>query len=306
MRELVSVAGVAAPGPGLLEAVDLVSARVETLHGQGDCRESLRRLSHLVGASGAEVLRFEPGSLSPHRLLSVSGTAGRALPDRYSGGLSVLVNRNIGLKRLEVARSHGARDLIADGAFHQTALAEDHLRDAALADAVVVILERRGMGRHDVLELHYRTAPTTAQRRLLDTLAATLARRWAARQPGISRRLRAAGRPTLVALPVRPSQSALLGYDNPAGLTRAEYRLCVLLRDGVSPADLAASAGIRPSTAKSHLRSIYDKTGCRGRAELMQRLMGEELGAMAATGGPSPRIARGIAAGAPSGAALPA
>lgn len=56
------------------------------------------------------------------------------------------------------------------------------------------------------------------------------------------------------------------------GVTQAEARLCAALVGGFTVAAAAASLGIKLSTARSQLRSIFAKTNTRRQAELMALL----------------------------------
>ncbi len=54
------------------------------------------------------------------------------------------------------------------------------------------------------------------------------------------------------------------------GLTQAEAAVAALLADGLSPADAATRIGISPNTVRSHLRSIFNKTGVKRQSQLVQ------------------------------------
>jgi DNA-binding CsgD family transcriptional regulator len=55
-------------------------------------------------------------------------------------------------------------------------------------------------------------------------------------------------------------------------LTPAELRVLCLLGDGLPPKAIAAQQGVSAETVRSHLRALYEKTGCRRQSALM-RLM---------------------------------
>ncbi len=57
------------------------------------------------------------------------------------------------------------------------------------------------------------------------------------------------------------------------GLTPAEARLAWLLSGGASVESITARLGIRPATARNHIRSALQKTGCRRQAELVRLLI---------------------------------
>ena len=69
------------------------------------------------------------------------------------------------------------------------------------------------------------------------------------------------------ALPTRlPSDALALLYD----LTPAETRVLELVAAGRSPAEVSAQLGVAPSTVKTHLLRVFDKTGCSRQAELVR------------------------------------
>jgi DNA-binding CsgD family transcriptional regulator len=61
--------------------------------------------------------------------------------------------------------------------------------------------------------------------------------------------------------------------DNPAKLSRAEYRVCILLAKGLSNERLLAELDVSYSTLRTHLRSIYAKTETSSRSELLYHLI---------------------------------
>ena len=65
----------------------------------------------------------------------------------------------------------------------------------------------------------------------------------------------------------------LLGDANPARLSRAEFRVCLMLSRGLSLKVVREQLGIGESTLRTHLRSIYAKTNTENQAELLYRLL---------------------------------
>lgn len=55
------------------------------------------------------------------------------------------------------------------------------------------------------------------------------------------------------------------------GLTHAEREIAYALIDQLSLADIAEHRGVKPSTIKSHVTSIYEKTGTRGRIQFISQ-----------------------------------
>ena len=67
-------------------------------------------------------------------------------------------------------------------------------------------------------------------------------------------------------------QYDLLDTSNPAELSRSEYRICAMVREGLLARAIADELGVSESTVRSHLHSIYAKTGATGHVDLLHRL----------------------------------
>ncbi len=86
-------------------------------------------------------------------------------------------------------------------------------------------------------------------------------------RPGVSQRAVAAVFFADAAAPVPAhSQALALLYD----LTPAETRVFELIAAGRTQVEVAAQLGIAPSTVKTHLLRVFDKTGCARQAELVR------------------------------------
>lgn len=66
--------------------------------------------------------------------------------------------------------------------------------------------------------------------------------------------------------PRLPSDALALLYE----LTPTEVRVFEMISGGDTPAEIAAALGIAPSTVKTHLLRLFDKTGCNRQAELVR------------------------------------
>jgi DNA-binding CsgD family transcriptional regulator len=86
-------------------------------------------------------------------------------------------------------------------------------------------------------------------------------------RPGLAQRATAAVFVAPAASPPRmPADALALLYD----LTPAESRIFELIADGQALSDIAVVLGIAPSTVKTHLLRVFDKTGCRRQADLVK------------------------------------
>ncbi|MBU2360388.1 MAG: LuxR C-terminal-related transcriptional regulator [Alphaproteobacteria bacterium] len=138
------------------------------------------------------------------------------------------------------------------------------LMDARTNGQCAVVL---GVGTHHADLLILRNADPI----VLSDFGAIATPIWAGRRPGLARKAIAAlATGPQDDTPVAPD--AILSEANPAGLTPAERRIAMALRDGLSPAQIGTMLQIAMPTVRTHLRNIYNKTGLRGMHEVCHRL----------------------------------
>lgn len=145
-------------------------------------------------------------------------------------------------------------------------------RSRNLSELVVIPLEI-GDKKNDFIEVHFPFKLQLHNHAVLSMLADTLARTWHNRSPGtftekvLKRRTHDAG--AAIAAPI-------LSAENPARLSRAEYRVCLLLSHGSSIENARRELGVTMPTIRSHLRNIYAKTNTNGQSELLYHLLSFE------------------------------
>ena len=121
-----------------------------------------------------------------------------------------------------------------------------------------------------LLELHFQDHEGSGLRALVTMCAPTLADTWSRRKPGFL---------TEVLLNRKPQNSEveptaeLLSDANPARLSRAAFRVCLLLSRGLSLKGVRDQLGICESTLRTHLRSFYAKTNTDSQTALVYRLL---------------------------------
>jgi len=129
----------------------------------------------------------------------------------------------------------------------------------------------------DFIEFHFARDLNRAERHELEALLPTLVRSWAGRQTGLVTqaqmdermiRARASAKASRLRL-----EEPILGMSNPARLSRAEFRVCLLLARGLSVKGVTDELGLSEATVRSHLRSIYSKTETGGHADLLYRIL---------------------------------
>lgn len=151
---------------------------------------------------------------------------------------------------------------------HDDPALEVYQERARIAETVVVALALEEKWA-DYIEIHFPVAPSGGAQGLFNALADTLSRTWTRRSPGLFSDAilasQAQARPRL--------REPILSTANPARLSRAEFRVCVLLSRGLSTSGVCSELSISPSTLKAHLRSIFAKTETTSMVELLYLLL---------------------------------
>ncbi|MCV2870880.1 helix-turn-helix transcriptional regulator [Defluviimonas sp. WL0050] len=126
----------------------------------------------------------------------------------------------------------------------------------------------------DHIELHFTNPVPGPVQAAFAAVMPTMARTWASRQVGLVARTALSNRaPRDTGQGKGPVGGSVLGITNPARLSRAEFRVCLLLSRGRSVLGVAEELAVSESTIRSHLRSIYAKTNTSNLAELVFRLL---------------------------------
>ena len=142
---------------------------------------------------------------------------------------------------------------------------------------VVVVSLAGNLQQSDYLEFHFTRDLAYSERLELEALVPTLVRAWAGRKKGLvtqaqmdDRMIRAQS--AAEASRLKPD-TPILDMSNPARLSRAEFRVCLMLSRGLSIRAVTEELALTESTVRSHLRSIYSKTNVAGMQELMYRML---------------------------------
>ena len=142
-------------------------------------------------------------------------------------------------------------------------------RHRRLAETIVIPLVHQG-AHSDCLELHFAhaTAPGFCDR--IGVLASILADCWKDRALGLLSEAALSARREQV---VADGHADILSPENPCRLSRAEYRVCLLLSRGLNNRAILSELSIGMSTLRAHLRNIYAKTGSASQPELIHKLL---------------------------------
>ena len=262
--------GTAGASPGQERAIEAgmigaVAQWCECLHGTNPLRMALRYLTDSIGAEAVILARYPRDA----------GASARALVhDRARSGCRIPLEQSF------------AGDLLGDyldkakrGSTWYRSMQDEDVPQAVasalarrnLVEMVVIPLEISDRW-VDTLELHFTEKLRQYQQAVLTTLGDTLSRTWHNRARGMFTEtlLKSAAKQAAPLI-----GSPILSADNPARLSRSEYRVCLLLRHGQSPDQMLAELGIKESTLRTHLSNLYAKTGARNLAELTFQLVSE-------------------------------
>ena len=255
--------------------LEVSSVWTEALQGRGDVCEALARVSALTQADLCGLARCKSTMGKPEGYGSFSrrtnAKPGMKSPECISFGyfgsnLFLGVETSIWTK--SDARNDNSRVQVVplvDG------------NGYPLQDIYSVILERTADG-ITVLELQFREVPSLATATAIKLMSDSFSKSWKRRLPGIAvtsgvRAVNNMGREA-----EEETFVPILSYQNPKGLSRAEFRVCVMVHSGLQVAKIAEALHISAKTVRGHLSSIYSKVGVSGQFELLHLLTSEHLG----------------------------
>lgn len=246
--------------PGLFDAV---ASWCECLQGRKPLLAVLQDLAEGLGAQAACLSRLSHGGNRTARVVAWNAAAARGSAEKVTRSFAASVlGRYVDRPR---AGSVWFSSLMEDGADPAIAVFQ---RRARLKETAIVALSGDGKWT-DFLEFHFARRPGNGTVGLLNMIAGTLSRTWVGRTPGLfSDALLAAQAESRLGF-----RDPLLSLSNPARLSRAEFRVCLLLSRGLNATAVCAELGITGSTLKTHLRSIFAKTETTSLAELLFQLL---------------------------------
>ena len=263
------------------DTADVCSAMVAwsgALCGNEDPEKAMRLIRKSAGAEAAFVFRLAGGA-SRLLLASPHDPAG---PTSFAGALTMAAGG-----RLSEGSVLRAADVEAGSAPGTADMLVHRILAADLRDVALVILEVRP-DHLDALELHHAAKASKDEVATLNGMAPALAAAWAQRLPGMAARFARHGSGGMP----RRAEGALdpvLSAANPAGLTRSEFRVCLLVLEGLTPKAIAEALDVRLSTVYAHLRAVCAKTGTASQLELVHRLVEDERNARRHSGLFQPR-----------------
>lgn len=254
--------------------LNTISDWVETLHGSGELAESLQSIVDVVRADVAMLQRLVPERLALTSIATADPSAHKVPAPRRRSFAREMLGDHLNVMKvgtlITLVEAEKARLLDHDAIITlRTQMSALNLRDVA------VLRLSDGPKGSDFLELHFAGDLPHADRNLIAILGPTLANTWGVRLPGTAEKSIQGNKIRSIGHKVDPAKVAILDAANPLALTRCEYRVCVLVREGMLVKSIARKLDVQEPTIRSHMRSIYLKTGTGCHVELLHRLSTE-------------------------------
>ena len=244
------------------------------LNGNSSLQSALTELARGLGAEAGIIVRTRLTDQRPVRIAAcdldrsegIARPLRRAYADSFFGSL-MLRARSATIWQATVQ---------ADDATGDPALSEWQT-SRGMKEFVVLVLSSDN-GTRDHIELHFRDRLSSNLETLLSLMLPDMARIWASRQVGLITRTIINHRPGNQMGYQSPVPPCILDVNNPAQLSRAEFRVCLLLSRGLMIHAVMKELSLSESTIRTHLRNIYAKTECSSFAELVFHVIDRKPG----------------------------
>lgn len=250
-------------------AVELMLVRAtarwcEFLQSKGSAASALSALAEAADVDAVALSRVEHGSRD--RALAVVFDREGATPDRARVDQAFSGQVLHGFSKSASPGSVWLQSLFGDGDAPQL----EHLQRNRNWNEMAIVPIAQTAQSMDVLEFHVNSRKSARFNRSLNILAGTLAETWGSRREGVLSELLVAPQEPVS---VEDAAQPLLSFENPARLSRAEFRVCLLFGQGLSNEHVMQELDISLTTLRTHLRNIYAKTGAKGHSDLLYKLL---------------------------------
>lgn len=255
-----------------LRALDGIAAWCGGLHGAISLSDALHALSEGLGADAAAIGRLHLRTeYSPRQIAVYSGRLQRPLRRGYAADVFGYL---FGHERPGTVVF--LSELLDDPIWQSTPELDAWRKAGAVVDVMAIALVSN-RNSTDYIEFHFGRTLTRAERMDMEAMARTIQRSWNGRKPGLVTQYLVDDRVAQVRETAnrngREMGEPILCMSNPARLSRAEFRVCLMLSRGLSVKGVAETLGLSENTVRSHLRTIYSKTGASSLADLLYRIL---------------------------------
>ena len=249
----------------------------DALHGEMPLSKAFAGLVHAFGAEAGMLVRNRLNGTQPMKILTHDARESSGYSLRTSFGDEYFGPHLVRPRAATVWL--GSEHSDEECAKSTTALPEWQA-SRRMAEFAVLILAG-GPRNRDHIELHFREALSPDVLASLTAVVPAMARTWATRRVGLVTRESVSDHAPDVEPTVENANLPLLGIGNPARLSRAEFRVCLLLSRGLSVVGVSRELEISEATIRSHLRSVYSKTGSASLAALVFQLIQSQVSSCA-------------------------
>ena len=255
-----------------LRVLDGIASWCGGLHGAMPLDAALGALASGLGATSAAILRHHHRTESRPRLVALfPGAADAQLTRGYADDV---LGYQFGRARPGTVWFLG--DMLADEAWNASPGLDSWLKRGGPKEIAVIPMSvsRQSV---DYVEFHFAEALSRGEQHDIEALVPTIERSWVGRKSGLVAEA-TADNGLLQARPAKDRtrigwDQAILGMSNPAGLSRAEFRVCLLISRGLSVKAVSDELGLSENTVRSHLRAIYSKTNTSSLSELLYLIL---------------------------------
>jgi DNA-binding CsgD family transcriptional regulator len=249
-------------------AIHAIVSWCEALNGAVPLQKALEELASGLGAEAGVIVRTQLNDPRPVRI-AICDLARepqvrplqRSFADAYFGPLIYRARA----ATVWQARAH------ADDATGDPSLAV--WQAARRMKEFVVLILSSGPNTRDHVELHFRDFLSPDCEATIVAMLPDMVRVWSGRRVGLITRTIINHRPGEPLGFPGSARVKVLDSDNPMRLSRAEFRVCLLLSRGLMVQAVASALCLSEATIRTHLRSVYAKTDCGSLPELVFRLM---------------------------------
>ncbi len=255
-----------------VQAADFLVRWTECLHGTGNLRDTLALFAELTGSRVVNLSRFDPET-GRQRTITCFDLDAREGQRPLTKGMAPSVLSGHGAHaRPGTIWTLGEKDRVQRVELDNRS--QRWMEDRGFGEVVVIPLGRKGADL-DAIEFYRANTLEDADDPTLQWLAFATAYAWGRRPKGrIARLLRSV--PAITELLQSPDPAVpvdILSSENPCRLTAAETRICILIQAGYGLNEMGMKIGVTEATVRSHLRSIYAKTGAAGQIGLVRMLL---------------------------------
>ncbi|MEE9427825.1 MAG: helix-turn-helix transcriptional regulator [Paracoccaceae bacterium] len=248
------------------DIVDAITSWCEALYGSISLETALTNLVRGLGAEAGTLVRTHMNERHPIRIATYDAMKNVAVRPLDCSFADIFFCRHMENPK---PATIWLGSNFAEYAVDPLDVTFENWQDSRKLKEFAVLILAAGPVTRDHIELHFRSPLASGNLATLGTILPAVSRTWATRQVGLITRTVINHSETFQEQLPNQGKVSLLANGNPANLSRAEFRVCLLLSRGLSISNTVIELGVTESTVRTHLRNIYAKSGTQNIAELI-------------------------------------